>query len=169
VPPAARVSVEPKWEVVGEEEPAAPARSVVEGKWEDIEISFLSDDRVQIRRGGKIAETLNYADFGFMDARTENPNQAWEVLRRLAELSGVIGNEAEGRVRWPKLEKRIQEIRAVLRTHFGITSDPIPFAEENRRLGQKSGYHALFKISCARSYRGQDDFSSRQPQFSYRP
>jgi hypothetical protein len=84
-------------EVVGEEEPTEPVPTVVEGKWEEIEISFISDERVQIRRGKK-TKTLNYAEFGFDDARTGSPNQAWGILRRLAELSGTIENAMEARL-----------------------------------------------------------------------
>src|SRR5205823_5881812 len=40
-------------ETVEEEEPAVAVQPVIEGTWEEIEISFLSDDRVQFLRGGK--------------------------------------------------------------------------------------------------------------------
>jgi hypothetical protein len=151
-PISTALSVESKSEVVGDSEPSAPVRSVVESKWEDIEISFISDERVQIRNGKKL-ETLNYTEFGFEDARNENPNQAWAVLRRLAERDGVLENAMEARLEWAKVEKRIQEIRSVLRQRFGIASDPIPFFEKSRVQGKKSGYNSRFKISCARSYR----------------
>jgi hypothetical protein len=137
--------------VVKEEEQAPPAPPVAGGKWEEIEISFISDERVQIRRGKK-TQTLNYAEFGFADGRSGNPNQAWPVLRRLAERHGSIESEMEAGMDWSRLEKRIQEIRSVLREHFGIASDPIPFLEKSR-MQDKSGYNARFKISCARAYR----------------
>jgi hypothetical protein len=116
----------------------------VEGGWEHIEIVFLSDERVQIRIGKSI-ETRNYAEFGFQDGRNQNPNRAWETLRRLAELRGVIRDGTEGRLPWPKVEKRVQEIRKVLRKHFSISTDPVPFVEG-------TGYHARFKIGCGISY-----------------
>jgi hypothetical protein len=117
----------------------------VEGAWEDIEITFLSDERVQIR-SGKSLETRNYAEFGFQDGRSQNPNRAWETLRRLAELRGTIRDGTEGCLPWTKVEKRVQEIRKVFREHFGISSDPVPFVEG-------TGYRARFKISCGISYR----------------
>lgn len=113
--------------------------------WEDIEILFLSDERVQIHFG-KNSETRNYAEFGFQDRRTDNPNRAWRALRRIAELHGTIRNPAEAGERWPNFEKRVQEIRSVLRERFGISSDPLPFVES-------VGYRALFKIACGSSYR----------------
>jgi hypothetical protein len=116
-----------------------------EGGWEQIEITFLSDERVQIR-GGKNIETRNYAEFGFQDGRSKNPNRAWETLRRLAELRGIIRDGAQGRLPWPKVEKRVQEIRKVFREHFGVSSDPLPFVEG-------TGYQARFKICCGPSYR----------------
>jgi hypothetical protein len=105
---------------------------------------FLSDERVQIR-SGKGIETRNYAEFGFQDGRNQNPNRAWETLRRLAELRGVIRDAMDGHLPWPKVEKRVQEIRKVFREQFGISSDPVPFVEG-------TGYHARFKISCGPSY-----------------
>jgi hypothetical protein len=134
-------ALEQKGEVVEKDEPAPLVPSFVEGKWEEIEISFISDERVQVRRGKK-SETLNYAEFGFEDARTGSPNQAWVVLRRLAERHGNIENEMEARMKWSKLEKRIQGIRSVLRNRFGIASDPIPFLERSR-VQDKSGYNTL--------------------------
>lgn len=109
--------------------------------WKDIEITFLSDERIQIRGG----RTYNYAEFGFNDRRGGKPNFAWETLRTMAREGGIIRDGAKVTAEWPKVEKRIQEIRKVLRKHFGITADPIPFV-------QGTGYRALFKIGCSRSF-----------------
>jgi hypothetical protein len=91
--------------------------------WQAIEISFLSDERVQICNGAS-TETHNYAELGFADRRNGKPSQAWVTLRAMAEENGIIRNGAKTGVVWPKVEKRIQEIRKVLRKHFGITADP---------------------------------------------
>jgi hypothetical protein len=112
--------------------------------WDTIEISFLSDERVQIRSGAK-SETRNSAEFGFEDRRSGKPNQAWETLRGLAEQGGIIRDTAKTGRTWPKVEKRMQEIRRVLRKHFGISADPIPFVAG-------TGYQALFKINVRRSF-----------------
>jgi hypothetical protein len=115
-----------------------------EATWETIEILFLSDERVQIRTGTN-RETLNYAEFGFDDGRNGTPNQAWQVFRALAEQNGVIADGRALNLVWPKVEKRMQEIRKVLREHFGISADPIPFVENG-------GYRAQFKIGCSPSF-----------------
>ena len=112
--------------------------------WDTIEISFLSDERVQIRHG-VTSETRNYAEFGFADGRSGKPNQAWVTLRALAEQGGIIRDTAKTGRTWPKVEKRMQEIRRVFRKHFGISADPIPFVEG-------TGYEAHFKINCRSSY-----------------
>ena len=58
--------------------------------WQAIEISFLSDERVQIRCGPQI-ETRNYGELvGFADRRNGKPNQAWVMLRAMAEAKGLI-------------------------------------------------------------------------------
>jgi hypothetical protein len=116
--------------------------------WEAIEISFLSDERVEIRSGTN-TETRNYGELGFADRRAKRgkpkPNQAWVTLRALAEQNGIIQDGAKTGATWPKVEKRIQEIRKVLRKHFSITADPIQFVEG-------AGYHARFKIGCNPSF-----------------
>lgn len=134
--------IEPQGVTEGER-PAQPSAAGA-ATWEDIEISFLSDERVQIRNGPNI-ETCNYAEFGFADGRNGRPSQAWGTLRELAEQSGVIREARQGPQAWPKLEKRIQEIRKALREYFGISADPIPFVEGG-------GYHACFKIGCGPSF-----------------
>ncbi len=116
--------------------------------WRDIEISFLSDERVQIRNG-TTTETRNYGELEFADRRAKQgkpkPNQAWMTLRAMAEQNGIIRDGAKTGASWPKVEKRIQEIRKVLRKHFSITADPIPFVEG-------TGYQASFKIRCSPSF-----------------
>jgi hypothetical protein len=114
-------------------------------KWQSIEILFLSDHRIQIRVNGKNMESLNFAEFGFADGRSQNPNRAWELLLALAKQRGIIRDARTTGGKWPNIEKRIQEIRKVLREHFGLTDDPIPFV-------QGTGYQSIFKISCAPSF-----------------
>ena len=116
--------------------------------WDAIEILFLSDQRIQIRNGAQ-TETLNYAELGFADRRVERgqtkPNLAWVTLRAMAEQNGMIRDGAKTGAAWPKVEKRIQDIRKVFRKHFGITADPLPFMAG-------TGYQARFKIGCGPSF-----------------
>ena len=114
--------------------------------WKDLGISFLSDERVQIIRNGASAETLNYAEMGFKDRRNGKPNRAWVTLRLLAEERGIIRDPAKTGGAWQKVERRMQEIRKVLRPQFGIHTDPVPFVKG-------TGCQALFKIDCAPSFR----------------
>jgi len=113
--------------------------------WDAIEISFLSDERVQIRNGTN-SETRNYGELGFEDCRNGKPNRAWLTLRALAEARGIIRNAAKTGGDWSKVERRMQEIRKALRSRFGISADPVPFVHG-------TGYQALFKIVCAPSFR----------------
>jgi hypothetical protein len=112
--------------------------------WGAIEISFLSDERVQIRHG-EATETRNYAEFAFADGRTEKPNLAWITLRAMAMAQGIIPDGKTAGDQWKKVEKRIQEIRKVFQKHFGISADPIPFVPG-------TGYQARFKIGCSLSF-----------------
>ena len=144
VPPAVPAP-EPQPSAMPEDAAMSLAGGADAATWEGIEITFLSDERVQIHIG-KTHETRNYAEFGFQDNKSKNPNRAWETLRRLAELRGIIRDGTQAGLPWPKLEKRVQEIRRVFRKHFSICSDPLPFVKG-------SGFHARFKISCGPSFR----------------
>lgn len=145
-----------------------------DASWQDIEIWFLGDHRVEIRAGAK-NETRNYAELGFADRRAKRgqqpkPNQAWMILRKMAENNGIVragattvgvfqktekrvltrelasNSRAGSRAVWSKVEKRIGEIRRALKGHFGITTDPVPFV-------RGTGYQAAFKIGCRPSFR----------------
>jgi hypothetical protein len=112
--------------------------------WEDLEIAFLSDTRVQFRAGTELA-TYNYEELGFGDRRSGKPNSAWVEFRNLAKLNGNLRNAGNTRGQWPAVEKRIQEVRKRLRSCFGQKADPIPFVKGE-------GYCAQMKISCAHSF-----------------
>jgi len=111
--------------------------------WKAIEIFFISDERVQIRIGDK-HETLNYSEFGFEDGRNGKPNLAWATLRAMAEQEGIIRNAGNAPT-WSMVEKNIQKIRKVLRDHFQISADPIPYISG-------TGYQASFKVGRRPSF-----------------
>jgi len=111
--------------------------------WQDLEIRFLSDERVHIQ-SGEFSETRNYAEFGCEDRRTKKPNLAWVTLRVLAQKDGIIQQAVKGQD-WRSVEKRIQELRRVFRKHFELDGDPIPFVD-------RIGYKSSFKIGCAPSF-----------------
>lgn len=114
-------------------------------KWEEIEISFLSDERVQITSGSG-TETRNYGELGFMDKRGGGrPNQGWGLLRALARAGGTIPNSARNSRDFVAMGKRIERMRRTLTGHFGIPSDPVP-------LDPAKGYCCRFKIGCAPSF-----------------
>ena len=131
-------------EIAGKIEDAPESGALMAATWDAIDISFLSEERVQIRNGAT-TETRNYTEFGFEDGRSGKPNLAWKTLLALAAERGILQNAAKTGQKWLEVERRIQEIRKVLREHFQISSDPIPFVEG-------TGYRALFKISCRPSF-----------------
>jgi hypothetical protein len=104
--------------------------------WQEIEISFLSDERVQICSGHD-RKTHNYGELGFADRRSGKPNRAWVMLREAAKKNGTIPRPSPGKDR-AMIQKRMQEIRKKLRIHLRIETDPIPF--------NGSSYQTSFKI-----------------------
>lgn len=123
-----------------------PARAQ---QWADIEIIFLSDERVGIKIGGT-TETRNYAEMGFAK-KSGKPKLAWFELRDFAEKKGVK-RIASNSQQWTAVEKRMQEIRKVLRSGFRLSEDPLPFIKKTRRQQDDFGYRARFKIGCGSSY-----------------
>ena len=87
---------------------------------------FISEERVQIWIGGEL-ETRNYAEMGFDDKRNGTPSKSWDVLRLLAQNEGVIRTTGRAAKQWAALEKQIERTRKLLKSHFGIPEDPLPF------------------------------------------
>jgi hypothetical protein len=108
--------------------------------WADLEIRFVSDDRVQIIAGDH-SETRNYAEFGFEDGRSKGRTAAWAALQFLARSDGTVKAAPNGHD-WKTFERRVMEIRKRFKAHFRLHEDPLPFDD---------GYRARFKISCAPS------------------
>lgn len=155
-PPRPEPEAEPTTEATAESKikriPPIASRPVTpSARWEALEISFLSDERVQIRINGA-PQTRNYAEMGFADRRTGKPTLAWGTLRLLAEKRGTIRSGRETGTTWSSVEKRVQEIRRRLRELHGAPGDPLPFIEKNECGGKVSGYEAQFHISCAPAY-----------------
>lgn len=122
-----------------------PRTALQATRWEEIQISFLSEFKVEIRTSQGEFEAWNYGELGFEDRRNGNPNLVWQVFRSLAESGGSIRDPGELAHTWPVIEKRVQRLRAFLRHFFNLPDDPLPLAEGN-------GYRARFTIRCRPAY-----------------
>ncbi len=134
----------------------------------DVSIIFLSEERVQVKRGDQFS-TMNYAEFGFEDKRNGKPDQAWVLLRAMAEDKGVL-RKPERRVpeavlklardrdkelhrafevqarQWAKTQKHVETIRKRLREYFQILDgDPVP--------ATAAGYQTAFQLGVSPSYK----------------
>jgi hypothetical protein len=89
--------------------------------WSDVTIRFLSDHQIYVKVCNKEEPALNYAEAGFEDARTTNPNSAWALLCELAKHGGKL--ELRGQHK-EKVEKAVQALKKQLKALFGITDDP---------------------------------------------
>jgi hypothetical protein len=69
----------------------------------------------------------------------------------MAEAGGVTMVASDSR-KWAEVEKRMQEIRSVLRHQFGLTDDPVPYTKKTPRNPGEFGYRTKFKLSCGPSY-----------------
>jgi hypothetical protein len=123
---------------------ATPAEAIV---WDQVEVRFLSEHRVQLTIAGKTS-TRNYSECGFEDGRSKKPNLAWSILRELAKESGEL--RVAPNVHRPRVEKRMQEIRRRLvqlveNSGFRVTGeDPVLF--------ESGSYRCRFRISAGPSF-----------------
>lgn len=113
-------------------------------RWEDIQIRFTSEHRVQITIN-QCNTVLTYEEMGFSDRRTSNPNLAWRMLCKMAENRGMLRDPQTAGASWTSVEKCIQTIRKKLRDRYGIEGDPVPYVEG-------TGYQARFVLSHSRGY-----------------
>jgi hypothetical protein len=111
--------------------------------WEEVDILFLSDERVQIWIAGK-PETRNYDEMGFADQRNGTPSKSWSVLRILAQNQGMIPVTGRSGKEWAAIEKQIERTRKLLQKFFGISGDPLP-------LEKHVGYRLRCKVRFAPS------------------
>lgn len=123
----------------------ATSETLTETTWHDIEITFLSDLRVQVKVGQQPVQTRNYAEMGFEDRRSGKPNQAWGLLRAIAQANGFIPNSVRDSKDFIGMEKRLERMRRTLKSHFQIGSDPL-LKEPGK------GYCCQFKIGCAPAF-----------------
>ena len=125
------------------------APSLGESTWEDVTIDFTSDERVQVTVKDR-TYSKNYSEMGFEDGRTKLPNTAWVALRALAASGGVA--KVAGDLNRGTVEKRMQEIRKLLKAHFeserfdiSSESDPLPYV-------QGDGYRPRFTLRLRPSF-----------------
>ncbi len=131
------ISASSKAEAAEPEVQQAESSLAAPKSWDEIEVAFLSDERVEIC-SGTTRQNCNYGELGFEDRRNGKPNRAWVTLREIAGQNGAMPKPLPGKDR-AMIQKRIEEIREKLRGHFKIEADPIPF--------NGSMYQASFKIS----------------------
>jgi hypothetical protein len=142
-----------QWLAAGDDEPGVqetvptaqqknkePFSQMPDLRWDDITITFVSNDSVKIQARNK-AKTFLYADLGFRDARKGDlPTKAWDFLELLAEKGGQIDfntlrssrraslgereNSEAAQCFNAKNKIRVRELRKKLRTFFGIKADP---------------------------------------------
>ena len=136
--------------VVEVTDPAVPSSQNAHGTseygncWEDIELRFLGEQRLQILVRGTPGAVVNFAELGFEDRRGGGgkPKLAWGFLQVLARNSGIVPQQAISGQQ--DIQKRAQELRDILCQWFRIAANPIDFVEG-------VGYNTRFKVTRAPS------------------
>ena len=108
--------------------------------WKDVNIRFLSEHMIQVSVLGRL-KAFNYAEAGFENRKTQNPNYAWILLLQFAEQNGQMERPQGKRSDLTRTEKGVQAIRKHVQELFGIPDDPfLPYR-------QVKCYQTRFKIS----------------------
>lgn len=112
--------------------------------WEKLYIKFVDGHTVKVRYEDLPQKTFDYKDMGFLDRKTNNPDNKWGFILRLAENNGRITN-----LRYNKKFNRNTkyEVCKRLKNFFRIEESPI------NNYTKKEGYLALFNISPEREDR----------------
>ena len=133
--------------------PSAPKAERVQADWKDLTITFLSDNRVQMKIGDRMLSSCTceeLQDAGFWDRHAQRPTKAWDALLLLAEGNGTRSTSFEDR---RHVEIRMSEMRKKLRAYLtseGIEisdSDPLPYDKHTRT------YTATFTIGVGTNFK----------------
>ena len=121
--------------------------------WQNVTIRFTSEAQVQATINGVFQPVQSYEALGFADGRTTNPNFAWQALQELARQGGTLGSVpkfCEWAKNWEAVEKRMEEVRELLRRHFQTDADPVPFVKDE-------GYKTAFRIDPGSAFTTHPD------------
>lgn len=122
--------------------PTFPPKKAIE--WEEIELTFLGDHGAGIQVAGSLSAPVNYKEIaGFEDRRTGRPNKCWAMLRVFATLTdGTMPDDARTGKEWVAIKKTVERCSKILRKHFDMTGDPLPYIPG-------TGYRARIKLRLA--------------------
>lgn len=95
-------------------------------KWEDIKITFTSDQDVRVE-AKHINKRFHYIDMGFSDKRRpDRPSNRWELLEELARHHGEarFKDKIDIKIGIRDGKKAFSDIRKKLKKFFSIEEDP---------------------------------------------
>jgi hypothetical protein len=105
--------------------------------WVKLTIKFFDGHTVKVSYPDLPTKTFDYKDMGFVDNKTNNPNNKWKLLQSIAENGGRVTNAKYDR----KFSRNIKyELNIGLKTFFNMTENPISNYTKNE------GYVASFII-----------------------
>lgn len=105
--------------------------------WAKLTIKFFDGHTVKVSYPDLPTKTFDYKDMGFVDNKTNNPNNKWKMLQSLAENGGRLTNSKFDR----KFSRNIKyELNVSLKTFFDMAVNPIS------NYTKEEGYVASFII-----------------------
>ena len=154
-------SIEKKKETIAFIQTSVPSASMLEipkgTQWTDIEIMFLTYERIAISIGKKVFEK-NRKKLGFALQKSKGTPKIWNLFFYFAVADGVLNWESYAKnpllrtltqEEIFKLKKRKSLLSKVLRNIFTISENPF-FA-----YGKSQGYATRFSITLSKNFRKQ--------------
>ena len=129
-----------KEKVEKELEPIARFPSPKNLKWEEVNVTFVSNETLEIRARG-IIKKYNFAQLGFQDSRkVDSPNTLWRLLKdyfasEYLEIAWERSNLPLDLMK--NMQKRVSRLRKHLKEIMGIEEDPFSPYREVRAYSPK--------------------------------
>ena len=128
-------------------------------RWEEVLITFVSDDAVRITARGQNLR-MHYVEMGFADRRkTDMPDSRWVILREMACNAGLIDWES----RWVrpkdrnKMSSAISSISKRLIEILQISEQPFEPYKKHKRYKPKFALRAESSVNSSREADTEDD------------
>ena len=115
-------------------------------EWKNILLEIVSNSELKVKVKDRKARRFTYSQLGLNDSRKgDMPNRIWKFIETFAKQNGHIPyDDLKFRSR-EKDEKRVSELRKLLKQWTSLNSNPITFSKKN-------GYQSEFKIRDSKPY-----------------
>jgi len=120
--------------------------------WTDVEITFVSDNHINIKAGKTRKNKVHFSKMGFEYRKTGRAIKLWLTLRALAVNNGAIPPKVDDKGKLIKTvtPDDVKRLRNKLNLYFGITGNSISYIKAKLTKSgyiKAEGYKTAFRIN----------------------